>query len=90
MNSTQARQIVVGAENGRRKSDRDLESERYPTIVFTPERIEGDDMHGDIIFTVPYLPWELTDPSTFPAGGKGDRGESGFTGYSPVTGRFGL
>jgi hypothetical protein len=37
LNSTRARQIVVGAENARRKFDRDLESERYPTIVFTSE-----------------------------------------------------
>lgn len=65
LNSTRTCQIVVGAENGRRKFGRDSESERYPTIVFTPERIEGDNMSGDIYFTVPSAARKIEDPSTF-------------------------
>jgi len=96
---------AASAQTGNSKRDKKmhtkvLESERYPTIVFTPESIEGelgdvgsgwialsgkisihgterplvleakveregDNMSGDITFTVPYVAWELKDPSTF-------------------------
>jgi len=91
LNSTRTCQIVVGAENGRRKFGRDLESEHYRTIVLTPGRSEGDDMSGDINSTAPCAAWKIEDPSTFFLQvDEGGRGEGGSVGHSPVTGGLGL
>ena len=65
MKSTRNRRVVIDKDDAGREFDRNLESKRYSTIVFTPERIEGDNMSGDINFTVPCAARKIEDPSTF-------------------------